>query len=152
MRYKLWWSMPAPLRLTVTLTAPQGQSPAPPAAQHSRDTQAPSSAQCISHVLLCYLQIIIEQDIYPKNGCTHKPVCTHKYIYTNVFRDVTHNIPLHPIFLSKHQHVLHRKPAVTGLAQGRGGNKGILGSLQPEDSSHVPGHQSLTQDVRMGQL
>ena len=122
-RYKLWWSMPDP----VTLTAPQGQSPAPPAAQHSRDTQASSSAQCISHILLSYVQIIIEQDIYPKNGCTHKPVCTHKYIYTHVFRDVTRNIPLHPIFLSKHQHVLDRKPAVTGLAQRRGGNMGIIG-------------------------
>lgn len=71
-----------------------------------------------------------------------KSMWTHKYIYTHVFRDVTYNIPLHPIFLSEHQLALHGKPAVVALAQG-GGNMGILGSLQPEDSTHVPGHQSL---------
>lgn len=70
-------------------------------------------------------------------------MCTHKYIYTHILKDVTHNIPLHPIFLSKHQHVLHRKPAVITLAQEREENVGILGCLQPEDSTHVPGHQPL---------
>lgn len=52
-------------------------------------------------------------------------MCTHKYIYTHAFRDVTYNILLHPIFLSQHQHVLHRKPAVTAFAQGGGGNMRI---------------------------
>lgn len=68
-------------------------------------------------------------------------MCTHKYIYTHVFRDVTYNILLHPIFLSKHQHVLHRKPAA--VCPRRRGKHQDMGSLQPEDSTHVPGHQSL---------
>lgn len=68
----------------------------------------------------------------PKKWVETKPVCTHKYIYTHVFRDVNITFCLIPFF--SHQHVLHRKPA--DIAQ--------LMGLEERDYRKPRGHPMLS--------
>lgn len=74
-----------------------------------------------------------------------KPVCVCTYIQT-YSKTLHYNSLLHPIFLSKHQHILHMKLMVTVFAQ-EGGNMGI-GSLQPQDFIRLPGDWTLRRTGR----